>query len=264
MSTSDRATEVQLVGGTANRGQVVRAGDTVRRPRQPGSDAVHALLRHLDRVGFDGAPRYLGDDENGREVLTYIEGEVSIEPHAAWALTDEAMVSVAQLLRRYHLAVAGFDPDGRVWPTTVPAPHRGRLVSHNDPNIDNVVFRDGRAVALIDFDLASPGSALWDVALAARLWVPLRDPRDVPEHLSTRARERLRVFADAYELPRRDRARLADVVSATHRWCYDNVRRGVEQGRPGYVHYWTPSAQAHDVRGERWLEANRDVLTRSL
>jgi Ser/Thr protein kinase RdoA (MazF antagonist) len=43
------------------------------------------------------------------------------------------------------------------------------------------VFRDGRAVALIDFDLAGPGSAIWDFAAAARYWAPLQDERDITD-----------------------------------------------------------------------------------
>lgn len=77
------------------------------------------------------------------------------------ALTDEALISVAELLRRYHDAVASFDPGGHQWPHPLPHRFRQGLVSHNDPNLDNVVFDNGRAVALIDFDLASPGSIAW-------------------------------------------------------------------------------------------------------
>lgn len=258
-STSAGDQEVELVGGTANRGLVLRVGDTVRRPS--ADSGVHALLQHLERSGFEGAPRHLGQDESGRDVMSYVDGEVPIAPHPPWARTDEALVSVAALLRRYHDAAASFDPAPYTWPTAVPAPYRGALVTHNDPNLDNVVFRDGHAVALIDFDLASPGSPLWDVALAARLWVPLRDPQDVPGGVAVRAGHRLRLFAEAYGLTGPERARLAPAVLATHTWCYDLVRTGAEQGRPGYQHYWTPSAQEHDVRGRRWLERNLGSLT---
>ncbi len=256
--------EVELIGGTANPGLVLRVGDTVRRPRPAEAAGVHALLHHLERVGFDGAPRYLGQDGNGRDVLTYVDGDVPIAPHPAWALTDDALVGVAALLGRYHEAARSFDPTPYRWPTTVPSPYQGALVSHNDPNLDNVVFRDGSAVALIDFDLASPGSPLWDAALAARLWVPLRDPGEVPGDLASRAGHRLRLFADSYGLTRTQRQGMASAILATHTWCYDIVRAGAEQGRPGYQRYWTPSAQEHDARGRRWLEANLDSLTAAL
>ena len=67
--------EVPLAGGDVTAG-VVRVGETVRRPTGPHSPLVHAMLEHLERVGFAGAPRYLGQDDRGREMLTYIEGDV--------------------------------------------------------------------------------------------------------------------------------------------------------------------------------------------
>lgn len=258
------AREVELTGGTANRGLVVRVGATVRRPQTRASAGVHALLTHLADVGFDGAPRYLGEDEQGREVLTFVEGIVPTAPYPAWALTDEILAGVAALLRRYHEAARSFDARPHVWATAVPRAHRGHLVSHNDPNLDNVVFRDGRAVALIDFDLASPGSAVWDAALAARLWVPLRDPADVPGDLAGRATARLRLFADAYGLAPAERRELAAAAHASHTWCYDIIRRGAQEGRYGYARYWTPSAQDHDARGQRWLEQHVDALADAL
>jgi Ser/Thr protein kinase RdoA (MazF antagonist) len=260
----DRHPEFVLAGGTANPGLVVRVGDTVRRPATPASPAVHALLRHLERVGFEGAPRSLGTDERGRDVLEYVEGEVPTAPYPSWALTDEALASVGSLLRRYHRAVASFDPGGHRWLTEVPAPHRSGLICHNDPNLDNVVFRGGVAVALIDFELASPGSPVWDVALAARLWVPLRDPSDVPDGLADRATHRLRLFADAYGLGPDQRAALPAVAHVSHTWCYDIIRAGAARGQTGYARYWTPSAREHDVRGQRWLEANRARLTTAI
>ena len=149
--------EVVLLGGTANRGQVVQVGDTVRRPQRPTSPATHTLLRHLADVGFAGAPRFLGVDALGREVLSFVPRAAVTPPYPAWALTDEALARVAGLLRDYHRAVSTFDPGPCAWPASPPAPFAGELISHNDSNLDNVVFRDGRAVALIDFDLASPG-----------------------------------------------------------------------------------------------------------
>jgi hypothetical protein len=172
--------EVLLPGGLTNAGLVTRLGRTVRRPRRPTSPATWALLEHLERVGFDGAPRFLGIDDRGREMLSFIPGQAAIEPHQDWALTDATLISVAELLRRYHDAVASFDATGHSWPEFVPPAFQAGIISHNDPNLDNIIFADGIAVALIDFDLASPGSATWDVACAARLWAPLRDPRDTP------------------------------------------------------------------------------------
>jgi hypothetical protein len=125
-----------LRGGYTNDGQVVRMGDTVRRPWRETSPATQALLDHLERAGFEGAPRFLGRDEDGREVLSYVPGRAAIEPHEPWALSDGALVSVARLLRRFHAAVAGFDARRHTWPQRVPCAFQDGSVSHNDPNLD--------------------------------------------------------------------------------------------------------------------------------
>src|SRR6266540_3286085 len=252
--------ETQLHGGTANRGLVVRVGDTVRRPARSSTPAVRALLGHLDRAGFDGAPRFLGVDRSGREVLSYIPGDTVVPPYPAWSMTDAALTSVALLLRRFHEAVAGFDGSAYAWPEPVPAAYAGDLVSHNDPNLDNVVFRNGEAVALIDFDLAGPGSALWDVAAAIRLWAPLRPAADIDDVRRGRTLTRMRVFAEAYALSGPDRERLVDAVAANHVWCMDYVRRGAETGHEWFRRRWTSGEAELTDRTNAWLAAYDSTL----
>lgn len=254
--------EVLLQGGLTNAGLVSRVGDTVRRP--PSSAAAWALLEHLERVGFDGAPRFLGVDDRGRETLSFLPGEAAIEPVEGWAWTDEALISVAELLRRYHEAAASFDPAGHDWPDFVPAEFRDGLVCHNDPNLDNVIFSGSVAVGLIDFDLAGPGSAVWDVACAARLWAPLRDERDLPEELSGRALERLRLFADAYGLPRSERARLVDATVHTHDRCYRVVRAAVDSGHRPFARMWRDGGAAKAERTRSWLASHGGQMRAAL
>jgi Ser/Thr protein kinase RdoA (MazF antagonist) len=252
--------EVPLLGGTANRGRVHRVGDTVRRPMRPTSDATHALLRHLERVGFDGAPRVLGVDAEGREVLSYVPGQAVTAPAPAWGLTDEALRSVGRLLRRFHDAAATFDPTPYRWSHPAPAPFDGWGIAHNDPNLDNVVFRDGRAVALIDFDLAGPGSPVWDVAAAARLWAPLRDPVDTADVRRGRELERTRILVDAYGLDDAGRAAFLTALRDSHAWMCEIVRDGAERGVPGFAAYWTPEAQARQERARAWVDANAEAI----
>jgi hypothetical protein len=256
--------EIPLPGGLANRGQVVRVGETVRRPQRRTSPAAHALLRHLEDVGFDGAPRFLGIDAQGREVLSYIPGDTAVAPYPDWVLTDAALGSVAALVRAYHRAVAGFDPSPHPWPSALPEPFAGEIVSHNDLNLDNVVFRDGRAVALLDFDLAGPGSRLWDVACAARLWAPLRPDESVHDSRQGRGFERLRLFVDGYGLDDADRTRLAAAVGENQAWFGRLIGRYVAAGHDAFTDYARSSGRLDADEYRRWLADHDGPLRQAL
>jgi hypothetical protein len=255
---ADDATPAEevLLGGTANRGRVVRVGDTVRRPRTATSHAVHALLRHLERAGFPGATRLLGIDDRGREVLGFLEGEVAVRPYPEWVLTDEAMTGVAVLLRSYHDAVEGFDARGYHWALRPVSGFGPPLVSHNDANLDNVVFRSGRAHALIDFDLAGVGSRVWDVAITARLWAPLLAEDDVRDGRAGHGLQRFRLFVDAYGLGRADRELVAEAVLLSHDAVYGMIRASAIQGHAAFAEYWTGGGGEKAERTRRWYRAN--------
>jgi hypothetical protein len=113
---TDEGEEIPLTGGDVTEG-LVRVGETVRRPRGERAVMVRALLRQLESVGFEGAPRFLGVDSAGREVLTYIDGEVAGRPRPDWIADEDRMISVAQLVRAYDDAAASFGI-----PTDLPPP----------------------------------------------------------------------------------------------------------------------------------------------
>jgi hypothetical protein len=248
-----------LPGATANRGLVVRVGGTVLRPTAPCRRATHALLAHLAAVGFDGAPRVLAAGPS-TEMLTYIDGQAAVPPLAGDMLTDAALVSVADLLRRYHAAASSFDPAGYSWPRPIPARFRTGLVSHNDVHPANLVFRDGRAVALIDFDWAGPGSAAWDFATAARNWAPLQPDRDIADSRQGRALERFRIFLHASGLPRAGRRQVAEAIVANHDWTYAIVTEAAAAGHQGFADHWR-TVRESAARSRRWCQRyRRDLL----
>jgi Phosphotransferase enzyme family len=175
---------------------VVRVGDTVRRPVGPHSPLVHALLTHLESVGFEGAPRFLGIDGSGREVLSYIDGEVAGRPRPPWIADETRLASIGRLVRAYDDAAASFTPPAgvpldtqRAEPAGIPAAPADlpELVGHVDITPENVIFRNGRAYALIDFDLAKPTTRADEMFSAMLWWAPLFDPRDVDPLRTRRA-----------------------------------------------------------------------------
>jgi hypothetical protein len=215
-------------------------------------------------VGFAGAPQFLGVDDQQREVLSYVPGTAITPPYPAWALTDEALVSVAGLLRSYHRAASTFDPRPYTWPGWPPAPFAGGLISHNDLNLDNVVFRAGRAVALIDFDLASPGCRMWDVGCAARLWAPLRPERYIDDSRRGNALTRFRLFVDSYGCTRSEREQLVSAVRRNHEWCYDIIGTAAADGHVAFADYWVGGAMERATQTTQWYLDNEDALLAAL
>jgi hypothetical protein len=265
------APEVPLLGGDVTEG-VVRVGDTVRRPVGPHSAAVHCYLRHLADVGFDAAPRFLGVDDRGREVLTYVPGEPGGRPLHAWAAGESVLDGIASIQRRLHDCSQGFVlPDGVAWqaPTVVegvPPPYdEPDVVSHNDMTPDNLVFRDGQPVALIDFDLSGPTTRLLDVVTTLLYWAPLRAPGDRdPVLRDVDAGRRMRVYADAYGLTAAERARLVDVADRRFARSWHVMRHHAEHRGGGWARMWSEGVGELIRRSHAWLRAERDALQDAL
>jgi Ser/Thr protein kinase RdoA (MazF antagonist) len=136
---------------------------------------VHAFLRALRAAGFEGASAPVGIDADGRERLVFIEGEVPTPPYPDWAQTDDALGSTAALMAWFHEAARSFHPAPHTWSREMADPAGGPVVCHNDVCLENVVFQDGTAVGLLDFDFAAPGRPAYDLAAFARMCVPVDD-----------------------------------------------------------------------------------------
>jgi Phosphotransferase enzyme family len=149
--------EIPLRGGRVTHG-IVRVGDTVRRPPTASSEFVRRLLQHLAVKGFAGAPASLGTDEQGRDVLAFIEGEV---PTDLGFHDDETLCKAAVLIRRFH------DLSAELVATPAAAAMGVQVICHNDLSPCNFVFSVGVPIALIDFDAAAPGSRAHDLGYAA-------------------------------------------------------------------------------------------------
>lgn len=199
-----------LTGGGVN--EVLRIGMTVRRPTGSWTPLVHGLLNHVRERGFIGAPRVIGIDEQGREELSFIPGEVSNYPLSATATSTEALISAGRLLRAYHDATLGFaqdHPTGWMLPSRSPA----EVICHGDFAPYNCVLDGATAVGIIDFDTAHPASRVWDVAYSVYRWAPLTAPENEDGFGSLADQiSRTRLFCDSYDLDQASRAVLADTV----------------------------------------------------
>ena len=200
---------------------------------------MHALLRHFEAVGFEGAPRVLGIDEDGREVLSFVEGERGARAGACRG--RGRLASSGAFSARMHDAQAGFGlrttQHWQRWSGA--ADDRTRSICHNDLFWPNVVFRDGPPVALIDWDLAAARATARTIVASAANYLGCRCARDercadgwgVPDRPSRRAPARC--CCDAYGLERgrargaarRRRAEATRIGLRAHRrWAADERR----------------------------------------
>jgi hypothetical protein len=147
---------VEVLTGGNNTKHVVRVGETVRRARGHRAADIADLLRYLESVGFAYAPRFLGVDEQGREILTFIPGETTDHPSQR---ATGAYRQAGWMLRELHTATAGH-----------PRSAGHECIVHGDPGPFNTIFQRGWPVAFIDWDSSGPGQRLDDVAYMAWTW----------------------------------------------------------------------------------------------
>ncbi|MCI2256712.1 phosphotransferase [Domibacillus sp. PGB-M46] len=193
---SNSSNEKLLAGGNVSK--VYRSGNTVRRELKPNSKRIHLLLKHLDNKGYNYAPKYLGIDEKGREILSFIEGEAGHYPLKKYMWSDDVLQELAKMLRLYHDSVSDFSFEDS-WQPLDNTPQPAEVLCHNDFAIYNIVFRNKRPVGIIDFDVAAPGPRLWDIAYALYTCVPLS------RFYLTETREKVYYdsFQDAYRIKNR-------------------------------------------------------------
>jgi len=222
----------QILRGGVN--TVTRRGEVVHRPAGAHTPTVHRLLTHLRSRGCAGAPAPIGFDPEGREIVTFMAGEVHHTLTAALR-TPELVASAGSLLRQLHDASLDFEPSpADVWMLPPRAP--GEVICHGDIAPYNCVVRDGRVVGFFDFDTAHPGPRLWDVAYAVYRFAPLHSP-DNPECLGdpTEQAAMAAIFCEAYGVaPSRE---LNDLLIARLRALIDYISAQASTGSEAFARH---------------------------
>jgi hypothetical protein len=224
----------------------------------------------LESVGFSAAPRHLGLDDRGREVLSFIEGDVAVRPWPSWVADDARAVSVARLLRRLDDALVPLGlpvdppaaPPGPVVARPGPPPF---FLGHRDVTPENTVFRDGSAYAFIDFDLVRPVTRADEVANLLLWWGAWLAPQDrEPVMREIDAPRRGRLLADAYGLDDADRELMVPLsVWIADRTWYSMRDRARRYGG-GWARMWAEGVGDSIRRREQWLIDNAAALNRAL
>jgi aminoglycoside phosphotransferase (APT) family kinase protein len=238
------------------------SAETVTRPAGPQSATVHSFLRHLREHGLECVPEPLSLNEE-TEVLGYIDGESGGD---GWKNQhdEQGLRSAAQLLRRIHDASADWvPPDGAVF-NAPPTAAEGDVFVHGDPGPWNFVWRDGEAIALLDWDFLHPAPRSDDVAYALLWFAPMRDDASclawhhfpqVPDR-----RARIDAFLDAYGmLADLD---VADAVIRRRHATIDHVRSLAEQGLEPQRTWVAEGSLEEEAAEIDWIEAHRSLFTR--
>ena len=256
-----------LHGGVANAGAVIRRGEFVLRPSNPHSKAIHAFLRELRSTGFGGAPLPVEIQADGRERLVFIDGDVPVPPFPEWAQSDDTLASIALLMRRFHEASSQLPTGDGPWNNELADPAGGPMICHNDVCLENVVFRNGRAVGLLDFDFAAPGRPIFDLAAFARMCVPIDDDQNAGRlgfGLLDRP-GRLRLVADTYGLEAKGRSELVHHLDRSMRGGGEFVQRRVDSGDANFIRMFEEMGgmERYDRR-LRWWEEDRESFVKAL
>jgi hypothetical protein len=260
--------EIPLLGGDVTEG-LVRVGDTVRRPAGESSVRVRRVLGHLQAASFAGAPRFLGVDGSGRDVLSYVDGEVAGRPWPEWVGDEARAVSVARLVRSYDDAVADLGtpdwsraarpPDPSGCPPSIAGP--GSILAHMDITPENVVFRDGHAAALIDFDLVRPATRVEELVNLLLWWSAWMPPEDRAAPLfDVDAAARGATLLDAYGLDAGDRERIVEVARNGAERSWHLMRRNAAERGGGWQRMWDEGVGDRILRRQTWLAENARAL----
>ncbi len=205
---------IPLLGGQLTPG-IVRVGNTVRRPAKGNATFVHDLLLFLEDQGFPFAPRFFGRDEQGRDILSYLEGETW--PDSGSGLSDGLLKQAARAIRRSHDATAG---------SRLAQGHE--IVAHHDLGLHNTIFQGGYLVGFIDWDDAAPGTRLRDLANAVYNYVDVSHWANQTAGVQAR---RIRLMCAAYGWD--DPIAIVNDFEADLQQALDLCRRGILDASAG-------------------------------
>jgi len=192
-----------LTGGSMN--QVERIGDVVHKTAK-GNPLVREYLLYLEQAGMTGVPKFLGVDEKGREMFSYLPGKTMGPDYPAdhpCLHSDQAVYDMARFMRKLHDISVGFLPRaieaGWINPYFPDGPFE--TICHGDAAIWNFVFVNDRVAGLFDFDQAYPGTRYWDLASTLSMAAfPFYFDYDASKH-AVKAKKQINLFFEAYGMP---------------------------------------------------------------
>lgn len=240
---------------------IVRLGNTVHRPTNWWTPAVHDLLNYLEKVNFPYSPRVLGFDDQGREVLSFIEGDSGKD---GWfsILSDEGLGNFAKLLRSYHDAVADYrPPENAIWAYSPNTLKPGEIMCHGDFGPWNIAWDGDKPVGILDWDFVLPAKPDYDIFYALEYSAPFRDDEETLKwhHFPTvpDRKHRIQVFLQSYGI---ELANIVDGVAQVQRVVAEHEKYLAGRGLQPQVDWVKQGSLEVAETKARWAETNRTLF----
>jgi hypothetical protein len=257
--------DVRLEGGIFS--DVVRSGQTVVRSQGSWSASVHAYLKLFEQRGLSFTPRYIKSTEDGREQLSFIEGEVAHYPLNRDVQSETALLSVAESIRKFHDVSTEIPLNDREVSSEshLAMPLDLDCIGHHDLGPWNFVFQGKTVAGIIDWDFAGPSNRLWDLCYAAHRFVPLSCPElsqrfGWPANVDRRAR--LATFCRAYGKPATPMS-IVDFTLIRLAVEVAHIGQQIAVGNPAFARH-AEEDHGSDYRADiAYLASHRESLIRS-
>lgn len=163
----------EILGGNVN--QAIEKKENKIYRNSNWNNNIHEFLQFLETKHFAGVPRFLGIDENNREILSYLPGYVpgnSFPNCQEFVWNRQNLILTAQFMRKFHDISSEFLKQTN-WEQGPFQKCDYEVICHNDAAPYNFVYEDKKMTGLIDFDVAYPGMRLWDIAYTLYTTIPL-------------------------------------------------------------------------------------------
>lgn len=194
--------EYEILNG-GNMNKPLKKDNLVFKNASEASETIHKLLIHVRNKGINWIPESFGINEDGKHVLSYIEGMVP-EDTLNWLWKEDLLIDIATRLRQWHDATEDFKCENETWLLENDEPNE--VICHSDFAPYNCVFENKKFKGLIDFDVCAPGSRLWDIVYTVYRFVPilpqekLKPNYDISPFNRDEMFQRLNLFLESYSM----------------------------------------------------------------